>query len=319
MQEWEYRHTQLTSSHNADQIEKNALFNNVSTFEYAVLDETLTDELPDLMSESVGVQNFHRADLVKEELVGGAIEIVKKRLTDLGQLYPFIISGGSLEIDPGKSKSSWVYKFCLFASLADDLVPTRDLRACFELLALETLVAFAGSGARGMRTGHPWDLYSHKFLSAKEVFAKLRDECNDAHDWSWQPIEELPDDPTYRSLKDLGLDVVVWKGMPDSRGGNKYFLGQCATGRADLERKSSELSLTRLQEWMRLPDAAATRTFITPFYILNESHIRSLCRTGGLVFDRSRIVKLVAQSDSLSQINVDHCQKLIAVVENAVG
>ena len=315
MYQWAKRHEDLRKGFNADQIERNAIRNNRSSFEFSVSDETISDELPDLMRETEGDQLFQKRDLVSEDIVGGAMEVLESRSQDLGELYPFRISPGGIELIESKKSNSWIYRFCLFASLADDLSEARKLRASFELIALEAVAAFVGSGARGMRTGYPWDIYSHKFKNAKEVFAKLRTDCQDALDWTWSAIEELPDEPSSASAKDLGLDVVVWKGMPDSKGGNKYFLGQCATGKSDLEGKSHDLSIGRLRQWMRLPDTEATRTFIVPFYILSDVHVRELARSGGLVFDRSRIVKLLAKTNWISEANFKDCQELVKVVE----
>jgi hypothetical protein len=101
--------------------------------------------------------------------------------------------------------------------------------------------------------------------------------------------------------------------MPDSRGGNAYYLGQCATGK-DLEDKAGDLNIEELKDFLRTPDALPCRSLSTPHYVFNPSHVRYLSKKGGLFFDRLRIVKLLSNFNDVCSKNRKSIDDLVNTV-----
>jgi hypothetical protein len=90
-------------------------------------------------------------------------------------------------------------------------------------------------------------------------------------------------------VKDDGLDLVVWRGWGDGRGGQLYMLGQCACGGNWLE-KGGDVQLKSLQRWFRLPSVDPVRSLFLPRYVV-PALMTELSVSSGLVFDRVRIVQ----------------------------
>ncbi len=256
-------------------------------------------------------------DLAADDLVGGAFEQAEKRRDDLQEAYPFTLDGGKLTFsdDP----VHWAYGFCLVTALAGQFRTkmSRRLRACFEIFVRDALEAFFGEDTGGFRTGHPWDIYANKhFKRAKQVYDGLYEAVGDTLDWKWSPRDTYPEDPSYQREKDLGVDVVIWKQMPDTRGGRLYVLTQCATTENSLSQvgKCGDIKPRRLENYLVLPDAKFIRAIATPTCMLNAVEIRSVCREGGLLFDRSRLVKIVKSSawDLRDRPSESDCRELFA-------
>lgn len=315
--EWDNRLKKLHDSFNADDAELSALKYESAVIDVSLLDETITEEgFDDLDSSAEGIERSLLAETQKEDIVGGAAYVISERIQDLGSLYPFEKHNGTIKLKSNSEDTNyWPYVFCLLSSTAEASKKKTKIRACFELIALETLRAFLGDGTHGMRTGFPWNVYSSgKHKVAKDVFEALQSSCGDSRDWKWSPRNGVSTNPSHQRAKDLGVDVVVWKPMPDKKGGNAYMCGQCATGRSDIDSKSADLNYIRLADFLKVPDCPPFKSLVTPHDIPSTEHIREICRLGGtLVFDRTRIVRLISNYNS---INPSHKKDMIELINS---
>lgn len=297
-QAWWDKPRDADAASNLDQAELTTIRDGSGAIEDGVSDERCSNELFDEGSDFEDESRVVATDLQADELVGGAIDQAKLRLRDLGDRYPFSLDGSRLSHTA--SDNHWAYTFCLLASLANefDSQQKRRLRACFEVLTRDVSKVYWGSTANSFRCGHPWDIYAAKhFRKTKAVFEYLHGLVGDKYDWKWGPLEELPEDPSYQRSKDLGVDVVTWRPWQDDRGGQHYLLVQCATTERGVLSKADDIKRTRLEEYMRMPCAGFAKAIATPSCILNPTAIRELSRRAGLVFERSRIVKVVHSAE----------------------
>jgi len=300
---------------NLDQAELNAWRNGSGSVEDGVSDERCSNELSDEGSEYGDQDSIDSTDLLAEELVGNALRQAELRSRDLSEAYPFSLESQKLTHDI--DDKHWAYQFCLLASLANefDSQQGRHLRACFEVLVRDACKVFWGNSARAFRCGFPWDIYTPEhFRSAKATYSFLYKEVGDELDWKWGSRKGLPDNPSYRRAKDLGVDVVIWRSWDDSRGGQHYLLVQCATTEKEVLSKAADIKKCRLADYMIIPDTGYAKAIATPSCILNSAAIRDLSRQAGLVFDRSRIVKIACSEDWAQEVqpSQEDCIALIS-------
>jgi hypothetical protein len=154
----------------------------------------------------------------------------------------------------------------------------------------------------------------------KEVIAALHEMTGE---WMWSPEYGMPNDPDPQTVKDEGLDLVVWKEVPDGRPGRMFLLGQCACGN-DYTTKFGDIDerLHRLSKWVRpMPCVTPVRVFATPRHIPNDLDFRDVSKRAGFALDRARIT-LLAESDAGLEYIPQHAKEsyadLIQLVFNGI-
>jgi hypothetical protein len=164
------------------------------------------------------------------------------------------------------------------------------------------LLCFLGAGSKGIRTGWPGDSFGARPTKFKDLIALLHQQTGE---FFWSPDPGLPDDPTHQDVKEEGVDVVVWKAIPDERAGKLFLLCQCACG-DDWVGKFNDIDphLAKLSRWMKpVCWATPTRVFSTPHHIPNDAYFAQVNREAGLTWDRIRLT-LIAENED--------CPKLIS-------
>jgi hypothetical protein len=186
----------------------------------------------------------------------------------------------------------------LAISLAPNVVekPYNALPPLFERITVKLLTAFLGEGAQGYRTG--WPSLSDRPTRFKEVVEMLHKQTDE---WVWNNQPDLEDDPGPKRVKDAGVDVVVWKRLPDGRIGSLFFLGQCACG-TDWTGKYADLNPQLIRDkWLRdLSIAREIRVFSIPFHVPSRARWREAGLASGLVLDRVRLTILGEQYSKLT-------------------
>lgn len=290
--DWKQRIPQLNAAHDADQVEKRAVELGTVNIEEGIRDQLIADAMDDFAD--VSGEFWAQDDARIEDGTGQTANELMRRAEILGDAYPFQATGNHLTYSRSKTL---IYEFCLAVSTAPTITEGRFVRLprAFERLCRDVVSIFLGTDSDGYRTGAPSDEDEGKPARMKDVASELNSRTGE---WHWEPRPGMPEDPTPRDAKDLGMDVVAWKKFQDGRRGHLFLVGQCACGHTDWRGKFGQLDLHKLEKnWFRpLALAGAHRFFAVPFHIPNTMHLEEVTTDAGLTFDRSRIT-LIAESD----------------------
>lgn len=305
---WSDRHKLTQALINADQAELEAIIGNITSATIGILDERIAeayeDSLPEDIEDPLRVQLARDGQL--EGLMGDVIEEIERRIHWLGDLYPFRLNNGSLEY---QRSATGVYEYCLAISTAPSITknPYPDLIRYFEILSADSFRAFLGDGADFLRTGAP--PFTHAKSSA--CFKSGIDTINQkTGEWIWGPQPEaLPDLP---SVKDEGLDFVVWKRL-DERSGSLFIVGQCACGKTDWHQKDQDIDsrYIRIVRWLsRFTLVPPVRAFSVPFPITASYILTTLSERAGLVMDRLRLTRIAESTPHRDHFVASHSEKI---------
>jgi hypothetical protein len=213
-------------------------------------------------------------------LVNDAYARCRSRMRNLGEAYPLVVAGAEIE----KSNEALAYRFCLLASLPEQLTLLRsaystEFRDLFEELTAVSLdrslplwsvlhtgwsnIAAAGRG-------------SVVRLIADEARARTHDPSVFPH------------------ANDAQVDIAAFWKFTDGRAGYPVLLGQCATGVTDWQDKAVRPNLDR---WIKAVQFSATpsRFFAVPFSLDDETFSTTSFECNGLLLDRMRICKPLAE------------------------
>jgi hypothetical protein len=286
----------LISSNDADQLELSAIKDGTAPFERALWDEKVTDTLED---EQPPVGDELEGFAIREyQLDSGVTEVVnelKRRRDLLGKAYPFKIEKGFLRYTGSKTL---VYEFCLAITQAPELStkPYCDLPRAFERLTGHIVAAWLGPTASYYRAGWPPD--GDRPSTFRRTIECLHDATNE---WWWQARDERYADP--KTVKDGGVDVVVWKHPPDGRVGGVFLLGQCGCGNGwDGKLKDLDPELIKKKYVRDISIAGEVRFLATPFHIAHPQAWDDASMAAGLIFDRVRLVAIAESRGNARRI-----------------
>lgn len=300
-EEWERRGRDFRIFRDVDQVEMSAFQLGVSSLNAGILDEITAGVLDD--ETAGGTDRLQNRDLVDERAIGGIRSEIERRISRLGDAYPFRLSKTTdrLEYVPSETLA---YELCTAICLAPSLTSGSHatLPRQFEILACSAAVTYFGFGATAVRTGWPRGIDSpHEQRRFKNLVSALRQLTkNVLCEWIWQPIEGRPEDPNPQDVKDCGVDLVAWKDWLDQRTGRLFLLGQCACGN-DWTQKYRDLSLKRLYEWVRELPVHPVRALFTPHHV-PDGELPGASREAGLIFDRARFTLLSAHGPLHEQL-----------------
>ena len=213
-----------------------------------------------------------------ERLVSNASIEIRRRIDICGDGYPFALDNGTLRwTRPG----TWAdpYIICLLASDRDLYRPGDKTALIFEHLTTVAVGTFWGGSA--IRFGAPRDTMPKNLGDAISKLGEMTFS---------KPIDGWS---IYPSDRDLGLDVVGWKGFPDQHNNQLQVYLQCATGEEWLEEKKGEPSLDTWRGLLLwgLPPVVA---MAIP-YVVNDAEKWQRNIAGRLLLDRLRIVSALSQ------------------------
>lgn len=291
---WEERYKQFKAALAADQVEAQAMLAGAASIDAGIEDERMDGVVDDALMENGN--SWGERQVVLENLSGAIAEELERRSTIMKDAYPFeMTKRGSLSYRPSQTG---VYEFCLAAALnpTGEVEGAPKASAIFEMIARDTLASYLGDGTRGFRAGAPSYDFEKRGNSARETFLALERQCGEIQ---WCPEAGFPEEPAFKHLRDVGLDIVVWKPWSDGRLGQLFVLGQCACGKNDVNAsKGREASLDRLRTWLRpVCHAAPLRCFFVAHHIPNTLQLYEISKDAGVVFDRARMA-LVAESSA---------------------
>jgi len=290
--EWVERKKQFNAGLEADQAETQAILTGHAHIEIALVDEKMAGVIDDALIEPGN--SWAERQSVIEELSGAVAAEVERRALMMKDAYPFTLGkGSSLNYRPSKTG---VYEFCLAVARN----PTGEMSgfpkasAIFEMLGRDVVASHLGRGAAGFRTGAPPYPFEDRGNSARDTFQALERLCGE---FRWHPEHGFPEEPSFKDLKDAGVDLVVWKHSLDNRNGHLFVLCQCACGKNDVDSdKGRQLSIKRLEIWLRpVCHVSPLRCFLVAHHIPNTMSLYEISKDAGLVLDRARIA-LIAES-----------------------
>lgn len=313
---WQHRERLTTDALNADQAEVEAIRQNVISTSVALYDERLAEELEVTDSDDTGQTRLDeqiQADVELDSLSGRVMEEIARRKELLGEHYPFELDNGALRYTP---TASGVYEFCLAVSTAPTLTsePFVELPRYFEILAGDVVSHYLGTGSTFIRSGAPAYPADAQIRDFKQTIEYLHEKTSE---WEWHPTWDA--EPDLPSVKDEGMDFVVWKSI-DQRRGRLYVLGQCACGRTDWHAKTDDLKLARLARWVReLPPVSPIRAFATPHNVTAVKVFATLARYAGLSFDRIRLTAIANSERAVTHFVGQHSAKLLELTQLVIN
>lgn len=288
--DWESRKADQHTAKNADQTEFLAVKFGSCALDEGVRDDRTADAMDDFGTLDTATNAAWAVDDSKvDDAVGSLADEIERRALLMGDAYPFVKHGNTLTY---QRSNSLAYELCLAICNAPSVVlkPYNALPPAFERLCRDVVACFLGSGTAAMRTGWPIDDEEERTAKFKSVVDRMHKATKE---WVWQPSPGMPEDPSHKDVKDLGIDFAVWKLLPDGRRGMLFLLGQCACG-DDWTDKFSDLNLENIEaDWFRYFSVAKpTRLFCVPRHIPNTTYFEEVNRKAGLTLDRARIAML---------------------------
>jgi len=315
--DWELRGQEQRIATNADQTEMLAMKMGACPIDEGIRDETTAAALDDFGSQDQSTTTpWSATDNQADDAVGGIANEIVRRKDLMGPDYPFSVSGNELTYVGSKTK---VYELCLAIANAPsvNVKPYNALPPLFERITRDIVKNFAGDGSVGIRTGWPKDSELNRTTYFKSVVDIIHKQTNE---WEWSPKKGYPKNPPSKHVKDMGIDFVVWKKMPDNRKGMLFLLGQCACGN-DWDEKYNDINFERLSLWFRdLSVACPSRIFAIPFHIPNTELFEEVNKLAGLTLDRARIAMLAESASNIHMHDKESCdniQKHIDIIVNA--
>lgn len=301
------RHQDQRAITNADQVELRAIASGLAVADAGVIDNVLAGELDDLETADIEMEPWQRQDVQREDEVGSARDELERRVSLLGEYYPFKLEGGHLEYSPSKTG---FYEYCLgIATTANSLArdPYTSLPRSFERVVGVILKTHMGPKWENMHTGWPRD--DGEPTRFDNFLRSISRRTSDDREWVWNPEEGYPKEASW--VGDGGLDFIVWRRSPDARLGQPFFVGQCACGN-DWGEKFGDLDVEKLRPWMGpFTYVPIVRCFTTPF-ILSDGNFLVAHKLAGWVLDRVRLTIMIeeareepeirAQMDTLKQM-----------------
>jgi hypothetical protein len=255
-----------------------------------------TEELADwleLTAVEAADDNASAGDLERElnrlghadphDLLGSVFLEVERREKAAGKDgYPFDRKDSSIELK-AEAKNFPAYIFCLALSYRQWRArksPPQNPWCLFEELACYSAKKYIGGDALIFGTS------SREGRKAKGRFQAM---INDL-------AKRLGEGECFRpqrtfSAKDSQLDLVAWKGFPDSRPSQIILFGQCAAG-ANWTSKLNELIPEDFwDQWMnRGKVSTPLRSVFVPHRIFDHDRWENHARSARLLFDRCRVV-----------------------------
>ncbi|MDD5030674.1 MAG: hypothetical protein PHH58_14455 [Rhodoferax sp.] len=306
--QWDKRHHYESEYTNADEAEWSAVLRGSAHVSHGTQDEMMSEfALED--SETPGATYMSR-ESADEALQGAVLEVVAERMKLLGiDGYPFRLEKNSLVLSAADDHPYLaLLAICNLTSLSAK--PFNQAPVGFEYLSLLAARSYLGPNAKGWRFGWPRANKSDLLIKDAAATLKLRAGSH-PNEWDWNPSPSLPESPTTKSLKDTGMDIVVWVPWADLGPAQLQLVGQCACG-DDWKFKTLELHLPRLKQWMRVPEPPPVRALFTPRHTPLPT-ISYEAPQAGLMFDRIRMVKLLMSDARIARAAKRFTRKIVTI------
>ena len=196
--------------------------------------------------------------------------------------YPFSLERTTLLRSASSMES--VYAFLLLLSrLGKDAVEDTNGAKLFEDVCAHAVAVYLGGvPAQSHVFGFPRRIGPGDFVSALVDLCKKKICEGEADD-------KFPD---ANSMKDAGLDIVVWRPLPDKRSSKLIVFGQCATGENWWGKRYELQPLDWCRTWLlKTPHVIPTKAFFVP-HSVTDAEWAQLGYAAGIIFDRFRLAHL---------------------------
>ena len=260
----------------------------------ALVQEAAEDD----QAEDVEPQEITYDEAVDNQIADVGIEF-QKRVSAIGDGYPFNFDGAVLTASDSWAKEAAAYVFLLLLS-AQGLSGQRNGPRLFEEVVTVALRKYLDGSS--LRFGFPYrsPVPSHPDKAVDYIAQQIG-----------QP--RLRTRNVRASEKDMGVDVVAWKPFSDGRQTELVLLANCSTG-ANWSSKLGELNIGK---WKRMIDFGCdpVRVFAVP-WIPSSEDWENIVDHGNLVLDRVRAASLLAGWDAIDTIR-NWCSKRLKEVRTS--
>jgi hypothetical protein len=216
---------------------------------------------------------------------------VERRSRHAPGSYPF--QRGRYGITLANKRLLQVYAFLLWLSLPNSpfhsKIYSNEVTPLFDYLGEAALVTLLGPGARAIRFG--WPVSGDRPTGPRKALVWLTGHMRVTHD---------PTAPISPTLKDGGVDVVLWRPFSDGRGGFPIILAQCTVGRSEWQRKGQDIKRALWRRYLGLGWDPAT-TLVVPFCVQEPDRFKAwdiACHDVSFIVDRLRLLELLDDVDS---------------------
>lgn len=289
------RTTQDQAAENADDLELEAMRNGFAPFDRGLFDDRVAGRIEEdyPVPESQPLPEWASRDESLDFGVAAQVDELHRRKQLLGGCYPFEIKDGFLKYTGSKTLT---YEFCLCICNARSITVGKwvTLPRTFERLVGKAVAVFLGPRGEWYRSGWPPD---------GDRPERIKDTVDHLHqrtrEWIWGALPELGSDPGPRTVKDGGIDLVVWRPFGDDRVGSLFLLGQCACGN-DWGTKLSDLKPQVFEDkWLRkMTYCGQLRFMAIPHHVPALEQWSSCCLEAGILLDRIRLTLLAEEHDT---------------------
>lgn len=282
------RHADQRAISNTDDAEIEAILNGFAVPDAGTTDDRISGEMDDLeVGTGADALPWTTQDLQVDAEVGDIRTEVNRRISLIGDAYPFRLTKGRIEHIPS---NTGIYEYCLGIARTNNSIstsPYTSLPRSFERLVPLIIQKHLGPTWEYLHTGTPRDEGQPTFCH--EMLHNVGDVSSDGREWRYDPSEDYEDQD--RNFGDNGLDFVIWRRSSDSRIGQPYYIGQCACGN-DWDTKFRDLMEEDLKNILRpLSKVPPVRCFATPF-VLSDGNFLLAHDQAGWTFDRLRLAKI---------------------------
>ncbi len=287
-------------SYDADQTEFESLRYGSAIVDNGAYNERVASALDDYATQDGQDRpTWHEEDLTLDSFVGGIHEEIKRRVSLMGDAYPFKLDKNTLYYE---ERNKGFYEFLLAICNVNNFKGKhKHLPRLFERTTTKLIATYLGRYAQSLHTGFPRD--SENGLNFQEAMQEVG-KCSG--EFRWEPEDSL--DPS--SKKDEGVDFVIWLKHADKRTfGQIFILGQCACGN-NWDSKWSELQVNKIEKWFHpMTIIPPVRAFATPYHV-TDSALKEASREAGLFFDRARLTMILDQAgDEIFDEQIQNCMR----------
>jgi hypothetical protein len=254
-----------------DWLEGSVLFGNDDSLSVADVKDVLAEE-----------HIYDDQDKASEQLSDAWGEI-SRRANALGNSYPIVLD--TLKLTRRITwKESPAYSFCLILSYSDRY---PDWRRSFGKNFTEQGLLFEEVTALAL-THEMREWKTHCTGWSRTRTDRIERSVEEIRGMLGEQQGRLDLIPDLKSIKDAGLDLVLWRPFSDLRIGCPLYLVQCASG-ANWEKKRNE---PEIDFWRTMIDFAASpkRALAIPYAISEKDHWISCRRMNGMLLDRLRLL-----------------------------
>jgi len=206
---------------------------------------------------------------------------VERRSRHGGAQYPFAVESSRTGVSVADGPHRVTYGFLLFICVSRDMrvqKRQKEVDESFDLLVLQSLRGYLGSGAQALRFGSP---------ASGERPTKFRDAVR------WLAGElglGLGRGDARSHSGDGGADIVAWVPFADKREGFLVVLAQC-TVQLEWHNKGKDIVLDRWRGWVDFGKDPTT-CLAVPFAVApGYAAWDEVRRTTHIVFDRIRLMR----------------------------